>query len=473
MGGKSSKSKQDAAENANSPPPGDEDPSVRMDPNSKLRVRSPDRPIPKYDQEPPQQTEGASDDFPVDAEEERELVAGEEGLVKISHSLVHLIDKEQSVLLGSGTFSLVRLTQNGKEVAVFARVGKKLQWPILKDEVVTKLDAGHYFFSLRVDPDDHTDRDDSHSERENPSKKESVENLSYGVTFKVKGNEEKLSKLDELLKTYTFFSKPKMMQGDEGEIREKLEAEGMIKPDEIQGQVLVPPPSLAQDMNKRPSETKSRLYWTAIAPNVEDYNSSIARGVATGTGHVIRSLFWCSNSTAAQLEKGGEYVRKHTKAAKKPVQLSPTTMRNIKRVRRVTQMSERVARGILTGIVTATGYFTSAAVTSKVGKKVFKMMPGEVALASLDAFSKVFDAVEMATQNILSTGTLITTGVVAHKFGEQAGEFTHEGLSSIGHVLSTAWVVSKIRKAINPKETKPSTRSMVKNAATNAIMRKK
>ena len=49
-------------------------------------------------------------------------------------------------------------------------------------------------------------------------------------------------------------------------------------------------------------------------------------------------------------------------------------------------MSEKVANGVLSGVIKVSGYFTSSVANSKVGKKFFGMLPGEMVLASLDGF---------------------------------------------------------------------------------------
>jgi spartin len=56
------------------------------------------------------------------------------------------------------------------------------------------------------------------------------------------------------------------------------------------------------------------------------------------------------------------------------------------RAKKVTKMSEKVATGILSGVVKVTGYFTSSLANSKAGKKFFSLLPGEIVLASLDGF---------------------------------------------------------------------------------------
>lgn len=53
-------------------------------------------------------------------------------------------------------------------------------------------------------------------------------------------------------------------------------------------------------------------------------------------------------------------------------------------------MSQKVASGILSGVVKVSGFFTSTIVNSTVGKKFFSLLPGEIVLASLDGFSESF-----------------------------------------------------------------------------------
>lgn len=57
------------------------------------------------------------------------------------------------------------------------------------------------------------------------------------------------------------------------------------------------------------------------------------------------------------------------------------------RVKRVTKMTEKVATGVLSGVVKVSGFFTGSVANSKVGKKFFGLLPGEIVIASLDGFS--------------------------------------------------------------------------------------
>lgn len=58
------------------------------------------------------------------------------------------------------------------------------------------------------------------------------------------------------------------------------------------------------------------------------------------------------------------------------------------RVKKMTKMSEKVATGILSGVVKVSGFVTGSIANSKPGKKFFSLLPGEIVLASLDGFSK-------------------------------------------------------------------------------------
>ena len=58
------------------------------------------------------------------------------------------------------------------------------------------------------------------------------------------------------------------------------------------------------------------------------------------------------------------------------------------RVKKLTKTTEKMASGVLSGVVKVSGFFTSSIVNSKVGKKFFSLLPGEIVLASLDGFSK-------------------------------------------------------------------------------------
>lgn len=56
----------------------------------------------------------------------------------------------------------------------------------------------------------------------------------------------------------------------------------------------------------------------------------------------------------------------------------------------MSKMTEKAAKGVLSGVVKVSGFFTSSVVNSKAGKKFFSLLPGEIVLATLDGFSMLF-----------------------------------------------------------------------------------
>lgn len=407
----------------------------------------------------------------------------EEILLKIPGAIVHLVDGQESALLATGIFSLVRLAQDGNGIAVFAKVGDDLQWPLAKDAPTAKLDETHYFFTLHVplEVEDDADDDGAHGE-------EGSNTLNYGVTFSNDGGPSSLVELDKYLEQYSLFSLPQVVQGapeSKAEIEKQVKEKGLGRLDRLEefmfGKKNPPAKPITIPQNAKlsevpasissPAERKkyieenSSAYWTTLAPNVEDYSSSIAKGIALQSNTVIKGLFWCSDATVQQLERLGDYAKSHITPNEKPTQISPRTMRNLRRVKKMSRMTERIAKGVLVGIITATGLASGPVMRSKAGKKFFRMLPGEVALVSLDAFGKVFDAVELAGKSVLNGTRVVTCGVVSHRYGEQAGEAAHEGLSTAGHVFGTVWTISQIRKALNPKKatSKVSKRAVMKS----------
>jgi len=402
--------------------------------------------------------------FPETAEEDAAPPppTTEETVVAVPGAQLHLVDPDRSLDLGAGTLSVVRLRQGDHSVAVLARLTPEkqhqrrglfrlfssgrsggdgaeqepVQWPLTRDVAAVKLDPAHYFFSLHVP---HTDHPDDKDDAEDGAD-EAEAALSYGLTVAGKGQEKVLEKLDRVLEEYTTFS-VKQVEAAAKEKSEVMDSRAVaeITPEEAVGD------------KKEVVEEKAAAFWTTIAPNVDDYSSSVARLIARGSGQLVRGIIWCGDITAEGLRHGEAVVKKSVGPSAKPTQVKPSTLGRMKRARRVTKMSNRVANSILSGVLKVTGFVTSTVMNSKPAQKFFKLMPGEVILASLDGFGKIWDAVEVSGKNVMQTSSVVTTSVVTHRYGEQAGEATHNYLHATGNALGAAWAVFKIRKALDPK----------------------
>ncbi|XVF15939.1 hypothetical protein REPUB_Repub09cG0198900 [Reevesia pubescens] len=345
--------------------------------------------------------------------------AVEEVLIKIPGAILNLIDKSYSVDLACGDFTVIRLWQGQNIVAVFARVADEIQWPLTKDEAAVKLDDSHYFFSLRLpkEADSSDSDDDDNKNRKNKTSGDGSDLLNYGLTFASKGQEYLLREFDGILQSYSCFTVQKVEnKGEEVLDGAVLAAKEMS------------PADMKSETKKKVMEEKCAAYWTTLAPNVDDYSGKAAKMVATGSGHLIKGILWCGDVTVDRLKRGNEVLKNRMSPAEKNAEISPETLRRIKRVKKMTKMTQKVANGVLSGVVKVSGIFTSSVANSKVGKKFFGLLPGEMVLATLDGFNRICDAVEVAGKNVMSTSSTVTTELVNQKYGEKAAEATNEGL---------------------------------------------
>lgn len=342
-----------------------------------------------------------------------------ETLLQIPLCRVHLMDEGEALELANGDFKLTRILDDNLSLATIIKVGEDLTWPLTKDEPVVKLDSLSYLFSLPMKDGDP---------------------LSYGVSFpeQCAGS---LTSLDSFLKENSCFT------------------------------------GLAAAAT---ATTKSRgVDWKEFAPKVEGYNNVLARAIAGGTGQIVKGIFKCSNAYANQVQKGGQmtltpgveeksYVKKeenyinNTAGPAKKNGLN----KSLKRVRKMSKMTEKLSKTMLDGVGIATGAVMAPMMKSEAGKKFLNMVPGEVLLASLDAVNKVLDALEVAEKQAFRATSIAATRVVSNRYGENAGEATADVLATAGHCAGTAWNVFKIRKALNPASSVST--GVLKNAAKSA-----
>lgn len=173
----------------------------------------------------------------------------EEVLLQIQGCRAHLIDGSEAVELAAGDFELVQVFDNGVALAMVVRIGNDLQWPVIKDEPVVKLDSRDYLFTLPVKDGDP---------------------LSYGVTFFPRDENDvvfvnSLELLDDFLRENSCFS------------------------------------SSSSSSASASSRVKNGIDWKEFAPRIEDYNNVVAKAIAGGTGHIIRGMFKCSNAYTNQV----------------------------------------------------------------------------------------------------------------------------------------------------------------------------
>ncbi|XP_020264955.1 senescence/dehydration-associated protein At4g35985, chloroplastic-like isoform X2 [Asparagus officinalis] len=215
------------------------------------------------------------------------------------------------------------------------------------------------------------------------------------------------------------------------------------------------------------------VYWRDYAPKIDEYNGVLAKAIARGTGEIVKGIFTCSNAYSNQVQKGANLIQ--PTAAGNNANMSDRNNningpnkthgginQSLQRVRKLSEMTERMSQSLLDGVLTVTGSVTAPIIRSRAGKAFFSMVPGEVLLASLAAVGTVLDAVEVAERKALAATSGAVSGVVSKRFGENAGVATEDAFATAGHAIGTAWNLLKIRKAITPSSSVSS--AIVKNA---------
>lgn len=230
-------------------------------------------------------------------------VATEEVILTIHGAFLHLIDKSYSVELACGDLEILRLVQGEITVAVFARVDDEIQWPLTKDAPAVKVDESHYFFSLR--PMTKSGSSDHSIDEEN-------EMLNYGLTIASKGQEPLLEQLDNILADYSSFT------AEENNVLD-LTAAKETSPAELKGE------------RKKMVEKQCTTYWTTLAPNVEDYSGVAAKLIAAGSGQLIKGILWCGDVTMDRLMWGNDFMKRKLTKAEQEREVSPATLRRLKR----------------------------------------------------------------------------------------------------------------------------------------------
>lgn len=301
----------------------------------------------------------------------------EETIITVPGAIVHLIDKQYSIELGVGDFSIVRIRQADNLVAVLARLSEEVQWPLMKDVAVVKVDDSHYFFSF-PDVDNVTSSSipvSKEADSKRPSGEDGSDLLNYGLSFASKGQESILKDLDRIFESYGNFS----VQGVSEKSKGAIAGMGVARE--------VSPEDLQSDKEKRETMAQNcGAYWTTLAPNVEEYSGTVAKFIATGSGQLIKGILWCGDVAVDRLNWGHEVLKNRLEPSEKR-EVDEKTLKRIQRVKRMTMRTQKVANGVLTGVVKVSGFFTSSFANSKMGKRFFSLIPGEVLLASLDGFS--------------------------------------------------------------------------------------
>jgi hypothetical protein len=209
-------------------------------------------------------------------------------------------------------------------------------------------------------------------------------------------------------------------------------------------------------------------YWTAVAPDVQTTSATIARQICSTSSIVADSILMGADWVSLSIQQAGgaaAYVMK-SKVGGDQMQ-NPRILKRIQQARRMSAVAKLMSKTLLKGAIrvsthVATGLGLdhhqanantstirtstsagSAAAAAAAGGGESRKHPS-VAVASVDAFAKVVEAVETAGKSVYAATKAVGTDLVQQTFGTDAGELVQDGFGVVGSAIDTAWTLNKL-----------------------------
>jgi hypothetical protein len=226
-------------------------------------------------------------------------------------------------------------------------------------------------------------------------------------------------------------------------------------------------------------------YWTAVAPDVETMSSRIARQICSTSTIVVDSIMMAGEWASLGIQQAGgaaNFVKRKVSAAAAAaaaaggddhviMQKNPRILKRIQQAQRMSAVAKLMSKTLLKGAISVSthvatgladlnhvhdnasaslsgaqlGHQTSSAAAGLVESAAF---PGaakpSVAVASVDAFAKVVEAVETAGKSLYAATKAVGTNLVQQRFGTDAGQMMQDSFGVVGNAIDTAWTLNKL-----------------------------
>ncbi|CAK9213916.1 unnamed protein product [Sphagnum troendelagicum] len=339
---------------------------------------------------------------------------------RVSGAQLFLVDVEESVLMQCGEFSLRLLKQTHSPLAaVLASVGE-VQWPVGKDAPILKVWNRRYTFALP--------------------------GLVYGLSFPDSTPPAVLQQLESVMDQYCTFE---IHQVAAHEQQTMNIATNVKIGQRVAGDAAI--------IGK---------YWTAVAPDVQTTSASIARQICSTSSIVADSILMGGDWVSLSIQQAGgaaAYVMK-SKVVGDQMQ-NPRILKRIQQARRMSAVAKLMSKTLLKGAIRVSAHVatglgldhhqananTSTIRTSTSAGSAAAAAGGggsrkhpSVAVASVDAFAKVVEAVETAGKSVYAATKAVGTDLVQQRFGTDAGELVQDGFGVVGNAIDTAWTLNKL-----------------------------
>jgi hypothetical protein len=208
-------------------------------------------------------------------------------------------------------------------------------------------------------------------------------------------------------------------------------------------------------------------YWTAVAPDVQTTRATIARQICSTSSIVADSILMGGDWVSLSIQQAGgaaAYVMK-SKVVGDQMQ-NPRILKRIQQARRMSAVAKLMSKTLLKGAIRVSAHVatglgldhhqantnTSTIRTSTSAGSAAAAAGGgggsrkhpSVAVASVDAFAKVVEAVETAGKSVYAATKAVGTDLVQQRFGTDAGELVQDGFGVVGNAIDTAWTLNKL-----------------------------
>lgn len=339
-------------------------------------------------------------------------------LISIGEAQLYLVSGKESVLMHIGTFSLKLLKQaHSPLAAVVASVGE-IQWPLGKDGPVMKVWDRRYAFALPK--------------------------LLYGMVLPGFTPMGVLQQLESILAKYS-----------------------ILRTHHVTA-------NLDQHLLVETGVSDNLGFWIAVAPEVEMISSKVVSKIYRTSIATEKNIGMNSDRAAVGVQHGASFMKR--KSPDSPTddgngRVSSCMMGRMQEARRMSAVAKLMSMTLLKGAISATEH-VSKILGSDMNSKSSSPIYG-VAVASVNAFRKVVEAVETAGKSLYDRTKKEGTDISQERFGLQTGQGLQDEFDSHANVTNTTWTLNEMGVKMLLKMTLASTvaytRSNSRTSTTSTV----
>lgn len=215
-------------------------------------------------------------------------------------------------------------------------------------------------------------------------------------------------------------------------------------------------------------------------PGSRTKTDMVVEGVGKATVAAVKGLQASSEFLSKKIMQGGNMVKQKTKECADPKPVSEATRKRVKHIKTLSKTVSTVAHAAIDAVAGITSQVAEVVVDSVSKKKdgtenASDKKPSSVkrvGASVLVAAAEVWEAMEEAFTLVAKTSAVTTADVVGHRYGEEMGNVTYDGMSAAGHVADTAYIARRLgAKAVLKSTAKKTAAGFVTDGQSEADKR--